>query len=102
MFLQLLVPVVLLFPVLALVVESSSLRSYRGTWVTELLALLLAIVIYFGVWLGLHAAIRGATGSTAIALVASSLLSLFTLYPGLRVGFAIFRVRAMESEAGAH
>lgn len=103
MFLRLLVPITLLFPVLALVVEASSLRDYRGTPGRELAALLISIVVYFAAWFGLDALVRSLTGSSAAALVAASLLALFALQPGLFLGFKLFGVRkASGSTAGSH
>lgn len=103
MFLRVLIPVVLLFPVLALVVEATSLRRFRGTPGRELLALLVSVVIYFVAWFTLRSIVESISGSGGIALVLASLLSLFTLYPGLWLGFRLFGVRpGGEASAGAH
>ena len=104
MFLRLLIPISLLLPTLALVVDSSSLRHYRGSAWRETTALLLCIAIYFVAWFALYSLIGTITGSDPAALVAASLLSLLTLQPALFLAFKLLGVRrgGSGSPASAH
>jgi hypothetical protein len=93
MWLRLLVPLTLLWPVLALAAEGTRLRSYRATPLRELLALLFCVVLYFGLWIGLDRLIEGATGSVAAGIVASTALSLLAVPLLLFLSYKIFGVK---------
>ena len=103
MFLRILLPISLLLPTLALVVEATSLRHYRGSAWREIVALLLCITVYFVVWFALYSLIGTITGSDPAALVLASLLSLLSLQPTLFLAFKLTGVRrGGGSAAGAH
>ena len=98
--LGLLIPIALAFPLMALAAEGTSLSRYRGTPMTELLALIFAIAAYTGLWVGLNALVGGMTGLVGgiiAATIISSALSPLTLF----LGFKIFGVRPGEA-AGSH
>lgn len=98
MWLRLLIPLTLIWPVLALAAEASPLRRYRGTPARELAAMAFCFVAYFIVWIALHQLGRGLSGSEAAALVASSVLSLLAVTPLLALGYKIFGVKPDETE----
>ncbi len=103
MFLRLLVPLTLLFPVLSVFVQGTSLKRYHGTWARESLALVFCIIVYFIVWYAVLTLVEAVTGSGAAALVVSSLAALLSLYPGLWLGFKLFGVGPSAREpAEAH
>jgi hypothetical protein len=97
MWLRLLVPLVLLWPVLALAAEGTSLRRYHATPAREVLALLFCIVTYFTVWVGLDRLIEGATGIATAGIVASTVLALLAVPLLLFVGYKIFGVKRDEA-----
>jgi hypothetical protein len=93
MWLRLLVPLTLLWPILALAAEGTSLRRYKATPARELLALLFAIVVYFVLWVILDRLIEGMTGIVAAGIVAATALSLLSVPLLLFVGYKIFGVK---------
>ncbi|MGD2215243.1 MAG: hypothetical protein PVJ64_00750 [Gemmatimonadales bacterium] len=97
--LRLLIPLVLIWPVLALAAEASPLRHYRATPARELSAMAFCIVTYFILWIALHQLGRGLTGSEAAAIVVATVLSLLAVTPLLAVGYKIFRVRRGAGES---
>jgi hypothetical protein len=97
--LKYLIPFVLIWPVLALAAEASPLRRYRGTPARELLAMGFCFVAYFIVWIALHQVGRGLTGSEAVAIVSSTVLSLLAVTPLLALGYKIFGVKPGEAES---
>lgn len=100
MWLRLLVPFALIWPVLALAAEGTALRRYRGTPTRELLALVTAAAAFFALWIGLDRALEGLTGSTATGLVASTVLSLLAVPVLLFLAFRVFGVRPAEPTGG--
>ena len=96
MWLSLLIPLALAWPILALAAEGTSLNRYRGTPMTELLALLFAVVAYGALFLGLSGIIGGVIG-----LVVGALISSLLLPPLLFLGFKIFGVKPAGT-ASAH
>jgi hypothetical protein len=93
MWLRLLVPLTLLWPILALAAEGTPLRRYKATPARELLALLFAIVVYFVLWVVLDRLIEGVTGIVAAGIVAATALSLLSVPLLLFMGYKIFGVR---------
>jgi len=91
--LRLLVPLVLLWPVLALAAEGTPLRRYRATPMREMLALFLCIVAYFVLWIVADRLIEGATGAVAAGIIAATVLSLLAVPLLLFVGYKIFGVK---------
>ena len=102
MWLRLLVPLTLLWPVLALSVEASPLRVYRGTAKSELAALILCIVVYFVLWIIVDRLIEAASGSVAAGLIVSSAVSLLAVPVVLFLGYKIFGVKPDRDGGGAH
>jgi hypothetical protein len=97
--LRLLIPLVLIWPVLALAAEASPLRRYRGTPARELGAMVFCFVVYFIVWILLHQIGSALTGSEIAAIVASTILSLLAVTPLLALGYKVFGVKPGASEA---
>ncbi|KPK64199.1 MAG: hypothetical protein AMS21_06355 [Gemmatimonas sp. SG8_38_2] len=95
--LRLLVPLVLLWPVLALAAEGTALRRYRGTPVKEMLALVLCIVAYFAVWIAADRLIEGATGTVAVGIVLATVLSLLAVPLLLFAAYKVFGVKPGEA-----
>lgn len=100
MWLELLIPLTLVWPVLALAVEGTPLRRYRGTPARELAALGACVVAFFLLWIVLDRALEAATGSAAAGMVAATALSLLAVPPLLFLSFKLLGVRPGES--GAH
>ncbi len=96
MWLSLVIPLTLAWPILALAAEGTSLTRYRGTPMTELLALFFAVVAYGALFLGLSGLIGGLVGLVVGALISSLLLPLL-----LFLGFKIFGVKPAAT-ASAH
>jgi hypothetical protein len=96
--LRLLVPLVLIWPVLALAAEASPLRSYRGTPAREILAMAFCFIAYFIIWIALHELGRVLSGSEAAAIVASTVLSLLAVTPLLALGYKVFGVKPGKPE----
>lgn len=96
MWLRLLVPLTLMWPVLALAAEGTSLNRYRSTPGRELLALVFCILTYFIVWLLVDRVFESMIGIVA-GIIAATLLSLAALPFLLFVGFKIFGVRRGET-----
>lgn len=93
MFLRILIPLTLLWPVLALAAEGTPLRRYRSTPARELSALVLCIVVFFAIWIGADRAVEAAAGSVAAGLVAATGLSLLALPLVLLLGYKLFGVK---------
>ncbi|KPK80140.1 MAG: hypothetical protein AMS25_10100 [Gemmatimonas sp. SM23_52] len=87
MWLRLLIPLTLIWPVLALAAEATRLRRYRATPLRELLGLCCALLSYFGLWIGLCELIEAVTGSVAAGVIASTILSLLAMTPLLWLGY---------------
>ena len=102
MWLRLLVPFTLVWAVLALSVEGTPLRRYRGGAARESLALAFAFVSYFIVWLVLDRLIEVTTRSVAAGLIAASLLSLLAVPALVYLGYRIFRVAPQGGGRGSH
>jgi len=94
MWLRLLVPLTLMWPILALTAEGTPLNRYRATPARELLALAFCILIYFLVWIVLDRLIESATGSVAAGVIVATALSLAAIPILLFLGFKIFGVSA--------
>jgi hypothetical protein len=101
MWLRLLVPLTLIWPILALAAEGTSLRYYKGTAARELLALTFSIIAYGLLWFALHRVGLSLTGSEAAAIAAASLLSLLAVPVLLFLGYKVFGVKA-EAGSAAH
>lgn len=97
MWLRLLVPLTLIWPVLALATEGTRLRYYRGTTARESLALVFSIVAYGLLWFVLHRVGISLTGSELAAIVAASILSLLAVPVLLFAGYKLF---GMKRQAG--
>jgi hypothetical protein len=93
MWLRLLVPLTLIWPILSLAAEGTRLRYYRGTPARELLALTFSIVAYGLLWFALHRVGANLTGSEAAAIVAASILSLLAVPLLLFIGYKAFGVK---------
>lgn len=93
MWLRLLIPLTLIWPVLAVAAEGTRLRRYRASPLRELLALFFALVTYFGLWIVLSESIEAVTGSVAAAIVASTILSLLAVPLLLWLGYKVFAVK---------
>jgi hypothetical protein len=93
MWLRLLVPLALLWPILSLTAEGTKLNRYRATPARELLALAVCIVAYFAIWILLDRVFEELIGSVAFGMAIATVVSL-ALVPGfLSLGFKIFAVR---------
>lgn len=92
MWLRLLVPLTLMWPVLALAAEGTSLNRYRATPARELLALAFCILSYFVVWVILDRVIESVTGNVAVGVIVATVLSLAAIPLLLFLGFKIFGV----------
>ena len=101
MWLRLLVPLTLMWPVLALAAEGTSLNRYRATPARELLALAFCILTYFVVWVMLDLVVESVGGNVVISIIVATLLSLVAIPFLLFLGFKIFGVRPGET-GGAH
>jgi hypothetical protein len=97
MWLRFLVPLTLMWPVLALAAEGTSLNRYRATPARELLALAFCISTYFVVWFLLDRVIESVTGIVAVGIIVATLLSLAAIPFLLFLGFKIFGVRPGEA-----
>ncbi len=93
MFLRILIPLTLLWPVLALAAEGTALRRYRATAARELGALFFAIVVFFALWIGADRALEAALGNVAAGLVVATLLSLLAVPLILLLGYKLFGVK---------
>lgn len=102
MWLRLLVPLTLLWPVLALSVEASPLRRYRGTAKSELAALILCIVVYFVLWVVLDRLIEAVSGSIAAGVIASSAVSLLAVPVVLFAAYKLVGVKPDRATDEAH
>ena len=100
MWLRLLVPLTLIWPVLALAAEGTRLRRYRATPLRELSSLALCIVIFFGVWIGLDRLANSLTGSAAAGIVAATILSLLCVPVLLFLSYRILGVGPAETDEG--
>ncbi|MGD8866008.1 MAG: hypothetical protein PVI01_00215 [Gemmatimonadales bacterium] len=98
MWLRLLVPLTLLWPILALTVEGTSLNRYRATPGRELLALAFCILGYFALWVLLDRVMEPLTGRDAPGLIVATVLSLAAVPGCLFLGFKIFGVSAGGAE----
>jgi hypothetical protein len=94
MWLRLLVPLTLLWPVLALAAEGTALRRFRATPAKEMMAMLFCIVGYFALWIVLDWLVEALTGAAAAGIITATILSLGSLPLLLYLGFRIFGVRA--------
>lgn len=92
MWLRLLVPLTLLWPILALTVEGTALNRYRATPGRELLALAFCILAYFAAWVLLDRVMEPLIGSVAAGLIVATVLSLAAVPGFLFLGFKIFGV----------
>lgn len=101
MWLRLLIPFTLLWAVLALTVEGTSLRNYRATWQREISALLVCIAAFLLLWVALSALVEAITGSPGAGLVAASLISLIAVPPLLFLSFKLLGVKP-AAESGGH
>lgn len=97
MWLRLLVPLTLLWPVLALAAEGTSLNRYRATPARELLALAFCIVSYFVVWVLLDRVLESVIGIVAAGVIVATLVSLGAIPLLLLLGFKIFGVQPGET-----
>ncbi|UCF18927.1 MAG: hypothetical protein JSU87_13490 [Gemmatimonadota bacterium] len=97
MWLRLLVPFTLIWPVLALAAEGTRLRRYQATPLKELSSLLLCIVGFFGLWLGLHQLGQAVTGSDVAAIVAATILSLVCVPILLFLSYRLLGVKPRET-----
>lgn len=98
MFLRILIPLTLLWPVLALAAEGTPLRRYRSTPARELGALLFCIVVFFAIWIGADRALEAALGSVAAGLVVATGLSLLAVPLVLLLGYKLFGVKPAPSQ----
>ncbi len=99
MWLRLLVPLTLMWPILALAAEGTALNRYRGTAARELLAVGFCCAAYFLVWIALDRILEAAFGALA-GIVVSTVLSLGAIPLLLYLGFKIFAVKpAVPDEA---
>ncbi|HSG81381.1 MAG TPA: hypothetical protein VLC48_03950 [Gemmatimonadota bacterium] len=91
--LRLLIPLTLIWPVLALAVEASPLRRYHGTPTREMGSLLACIIVYFTLWIGIDQVLEVATESVAVGVVAATIVSLLAVMPILWAAYKIFGVK---------
>jgi hypothetical protein len=98
MWLRLLVPLTLMWPVLALAAEGTSLNRYRATPARELLALGFCILTYFVMWALVDRVIEAVTGTVAAGIIVATLLSLVAIPFLLLLGFKIFGVSPSGAE----
>ncbi len=91
-FLRILIPLTLLWPVLALAAEGTALRRYRASPARELGALAFCIVIFFALWIGADRALEGAMGSAAGLGVATG-ISLLAVPLILLLGYKLCGVK---------
>ncbi len=94
MLLRLLIPLALVWPVMALAAEGTALRNYRGRPVTELLGLFVAIILFFALWFGISGIIGGTLGIVAASLLAAALSPVL-----LFLGYKIFGVKPGSATA---
>lgn len=88
----LLVPLTLLWPVLALSAEGTSLNRYRATPAREMLALASSIVAYFVVWISLDRVSESVIGNFAAGIISATVVSLAVVPVLLFLGLKIFGV----------
>jgi hypothetical protein len=89
----LLIPLTLIWPVLALAVEASPLRHYHGTPLREMGSLVTCIILYFALWLGIERLLATATGSVAVGILAATIVSLLAVLPILWAAYRLFGVK---------
>ncbi len=99
MFLRILIPLTLLWPILALAVEGTPLRRYRATAARELSALVFCTVVFFALWIGVDRALEAATGSVAAGIVAATGLSLLAVPLILLLGYKLFGVKPGDAHS---
>lgn len=100
MWLRLLIPFTLIWPVLALAAEGTALSRYRATWAREMLALLFAIAAYLGVWVALYELAEAVIDSALAGIVVATLLSLIAVPLVLLLGYRIFGLKPVGTAAG--
>lgn len=92
MWLRLLVPLALLWPILALAAEGTSLNRYRAAPAREMLALAFCILAYFVAWIALDRAWESVIGNVAAGIIIATIVSLAVVPVLLFLGFKIFGV----------
>ena len=102
MWLLLLIPFTVFWPVVALVAEGTALNRYRATWGREVMALLFCLIAYFVVWFVLYQLVSGISGSNLAGVVAATILSMISVIPLLFFGYKVFGVKPGEEEAAVH
>ncbi len=93
MSLRILIPLTLLWPILALAAQGTPLRRYWATPARELSALVFCTVVFFALWIGADRALEAALGSAAAGIVASTALSLLAVPLLLLLGYKLFGVK---------